>query len=294
MKYGGLILWNAIAVSEMSKTSWHPGNSVWTKIWRTIQRANNTFWSNGWISSDFNERSIKTSSIWQESITWYLSWVWIDRGWIWKGDILFADLEDLENLDASEIYPRRTNAKEVLISQKGDEFKFPVTDGTAKLSLRDFEFREPSLRRERTVRSENLSGELQGESEESQPTESTDDAETRADFWSIQGDFIYRHHNERRVQLQVPKEETFLFHWKHIVVFWSTYTDLDVMQEKKIDEYWSVDWSKPLSDSWRGFTKFTVLKENFPKDICGPVWDWKNPIDHQTRSCMARVMDKYW
>ena len=59
------------------------------------------------------------------------------------------------------------------------------------------------------MRSEDLSGELQGESGESQPAESTDDAEARADFWSIQGDFIYRRHNEPRVQLYVPKEETF-------------------------------------------------------------------------------------
>ena len=28
-----------------------------------------------------------------------------------------------------------------------------------------------------------------------------DDAEARADFWSIQGDFICRHHNEPRLQL---------------------------------------------------------------------------------------------
>ena len=40
-------------------------------------------------------------------------------GWdFWKGDILTADLEDLEKLDASEIYPRRINAREVLIIQK--------------------------------------------------------------------------------------------------------------------------------------------------------------------------------
>ena len=53
-------------------------------------------------------------------------------GGIWKGGILIADLEDLEKLDASEIYPRRINAKEVLIKQKDDEFIFPVADGTAK------------------------------------------------------------------------------------------------------------------------------------------------------------------
>ena len=47
---------------------------------------------------------------------------------------MIADLEDFEKLEASEIYPRRTYAKEVLIRQKDDEFKFPVADGTAKLS----------------------------------------------------------------------------------------------------------------------------------------------------------------
>ena len=64
------------------------------------------------------------------------------------------------------------------------------------LSGRDHEFQEPTLRREPTVRRENLSGESQGEREAFQPEETKDDAETREDFWSIQGDFIYRHHVE--------------------------------------------------------------------------------------------------
>ena len=38
----------------------------------------------------------------------------------------------MEELDASEIYLRRINAKEVLISQKEEEFTFPVADGAAK------------------------------------------------------------------------------------------------------------------------------------------------------------------
>ena len=119
----------------------------------------------------------------------------------WKGDILTADQKDLERLEASEIHPRRIKAKEVLTSQKGDEFIFPEADGTAKLSGRDNEFREPTLRREPTVRREDLSRELQGESGKSQRADTADDAEARADFWSIQGYFIYRHHNEPRVQL---------------------------------------------------------------------------------------------
>ena len=79
-------------------------------------------------------------------------------GRIWKGDILVADIEEWEKLDASEIYPRRLNAKEVLITHIDGEFIFLVTDGSATLSGRDNEFRELTVRRESTVRRENLSG----------------------------------------------------------------------------------------------------------------------------------------
>ena len=149
---------------------------------------------------------------------------------------MIADLEDLEKLGASEIYLRRINAKEILIKQKDDEFIFPIADVPPKLSGRVYEFREPTLRRDPTVRSDYLSGEIQGESGESQPAEPTDDAEARADFWSIQGDFIYRRHNEPRVQLYVPKEETFPIPLKYIDVTRSTHSELDVLQEKRIDD----------------------------------------------------------
>ena len=37
-------------------------------------------------------------------------------------------------------------------------------------------------------------------------------------------------------------------------------TELDVAQEKRIDHCWNVDEDGRLSDSWTGFTKFTLLK----------------------------------
>ena len=73
--------------------------------------------------------------------------------------------------------------------RRGEEFIFPVADDAAKSSGRDYEFREPTPRREQTARSEDLSGELQGETEEPQPTELKDDAEARKDLWAIQDDF---------------------------------------------------------------------------------------------------------
>ena len=77
--------------------------------------------------------------------------------------------------------------------------------------------------------------ELHGESGESQRADTADDAEARGDFWSIQGDFIYHHHNEPRVQY-VPKAETFPIPLKCIDVTRKTDTNLDVLQEERIDD----------------------------------------------------------
>ena len=49
-------------------------------------------------------------------------YLWVELG----ENILITDIEELENLDASEIYPRRLNAKEVLITQRKRECVFSV------------------------------------------------------------------------------------------------------------------------------------------------------------------------
>ena len=41
-------------------------------------------------------------------------------GGIWKGDVLIADLEELETMDASEIYSKRLHAKEVKFPKQGE------------------------------------------------------------------------------------------------------------------------------------------------------------------------------
>ena len=43
---------------------------------------------------------------------------------IWKGDVLIADLEELETMDASEIYSKRLNAREVLFPKENGNFFF--------------------------------------------------------------------------------------------------------------------------------------------------------------------------
>ena len=165
-------------------------------------------------SSYFCDRPVKAPLIWSQSV----SSICIECGGLWKGNILVADIGELENLDASEIYARRLNAKEVLSPKGVNFFKFPIADGTAKLFGRDDEFREPTPRQEQLAGSEDLRGELQGKSERSPPKETKDDAEARNHLRSMEGDFIYRHHVEPRVQLFVAEEQTFRIPLKYIDV----------------------------------------------------------------------------
>ena len=97
------------------------------------------------------------------------------------------------------IFPRRLNAKEVLITHQKGEFVFPVANGSAKLSGRNYESNNP-LWDGSTPWGENLSGESQGEREEFQLEETKDDEEIHKDFGGqeLEKIFIYRHHVEPR------------------------------------------------------------------------------------------------
>ena len=134
------------------------------------------------------------------------------------------------------------------MSKCGEILKFPIANGTAKMSGRYHGIHKSTPIRDQPDR---------GERPQSQPVdEMTDDAEARNDFWSIGGDFIYRHHVEPRVQLYVAKEETFPIPLKYTDVTRAICTKLDVLQGR-IDDCCNVGVDRSLSDSWTGFTKFT-------------------------------------
>ena len=41
----------------------------------------------------------------------------------------------------------------------------------------------------------------------------------------------------------------------------TTHTNLEVLQQTRVDDCWNVDVDRNLSDSWTGFTKCTLLNE---------------------------------
>ena len=78
----------------------------------------------------------------------------LDAGWIWKGDIMVADVEELETMDVSEIYAKRLNAKEVILPKENGKFIFPVTDGRIKIIGGDQELKTSILIWDHPIRGE--------------------------------------------------------------------------------------------------------------------------------------------
>ena len=68
--------------------------------------------------------------------------------------MLIVDIEELEQMDASELHARRLNAKEVVTPMKGESFIFPVADGTVKISGGDEDLRTSTLIRDNPDRGE--------------------------------------------------------------------------------------------------------------------------------------------
>ena len=158
-----------------------------------------------------------------------------------------------------------------MIFPKEGEFIFPIADGRIKTPGGDQELRTSTLVRHRPIQGESNIDFL-GESEGSlpQPQDSFPDAgEAINDFWSMSGNFKNRHHVEPRVQLYSPREESFPIPLKHIDVSRPTRTNLDGMQESRIDDYWNIDGSRNTSDSWTVFTQVTLMEEKPPD---GYIW----------------------
>ena len=176
---------------------------------------------------------------------------------------------------------------------KQGEFIFPIADGRIKNLGGDQELRTSTLIRHRPIQGESNIDFL-GESEGSlpQPQHSFPDAgEAINDFWSMSRNFIYRHQVEPRVKLYSPRDESFPFPLKYNDVSRTTHTNLDVKQEKRIDDYWNVDGSRGLSDPWTGFTQFTLLDEK-PRD--GYMWSGRRLTRKQLTSRPDHLWPELW
>ena len=153
-------------------------------------------------------------------------------------------------MDASEIHARRLDAKEVLMPKNGDS----RSQMEQSSCLKEIKFSKDPL--DHPARGGEDNEDLRRESDGSQPSDTLTDTEAQNDFWTVSGNYIYRHHTEPRVKLHVPNEESFSIPLQYIDVVRRTNTTSDVLLESRIDDCWNVAGGRELSEPWTGCTQF--------------------------------------
>ena len=133
MKIGGQILWNVTPICETLQIYYLMGRRPMKDVLGNHLK-DRLFLLVHWLSITLFLRKTSRESINLERKS-YLDCSFgyaLYAGGIWKCDLLVADIEELETMDASEIYSKRLNEKEVIFPKENGKFIFPVADGRIK------------------------------------------------------------------------------------------------------------------------------------------------------------------
>ena len=123
---GGQILWNALAIGETSKTSWQTCKLRMNEDLENLSKDQLFHLVHWWNTSQIPREKARIHQFGNEVVSGIFLGYALIAGRIWKGDILVADIEELEKLDASEIYPIRkaSIARNLcrICSDRGEDF----------------------------------------------------------------------------------------------------------------------------------------------------------------------------
>ena len=155
MKIGGQILWNVIPICETSQIYYLMGRRPYER--RFGQPFNGPIIPFGSLF-EYHPITVKDQSRLHQFGKKVLPGLFLGyalyAGGIWKGDVLVADLEELETMDASDIYSKRLDAKKVIFPTEKGESIFPIADGRIKPLGGDQDLRTSTLIRQRPIRGE--------------------------------------------------------------------------------------------------------------------------------------------
>ena len=125
----------------------------------------------------------------------------------WKGDILAADVEELQNNAASLIYFKRPNSKEVIVSKEGDVFAFHCADFSKNWKEEVARSKHPTNFGKIPKWNRTLMW-TSGETDDPDPAKQLweqHDLKTRHHVWSTRGKNFYRHQVQARIKFYMPK-----------------------------------------------------------------------------------------
>ena len=275
MKVGGQILWNVKTICEASQIYHLMGRRPMKDLLGNHSK-DRLFHLVHWLSITLFLRKTSQESINldRKSYLDFSSDTLCSRAELGRVTYWLQTLRSWRRWTHRKSTQKKTQCKEVIFPKRKWRIYFPIADGRIKHLGVDQDLRTSTLVRHQPIRGESQR-DFFGESAGSLPLpqESFPDAgEAINDFWSMSGNFIYRHHFEPRVKLCSPTEKSLPIPLKYIDVSRTTCTKLDVMQERRIDDYWNVDGSRDLSDSWTGFTEFTLFEEKPPNGFLWSGW----------------------
>ena len=214
-------------------------------------------------------------------------------GGIWKGDIMVADIDELETMDASKIYSKRLNANEVIFP-KENENSYSQSQMDDRIRWRRsrtdnirLDTGTPNSRRKSKIFSWAV-----------RRVSSTISRLISGCWWSDKWFLIHvrKFHipPSRWTQSQTLLAERRIIpysteiHWRiqNYLYKFGCQTG-----EKRIDDYWNIDGSVDLSDSWTGFTQCTLLDEKLPD---GYMWSGRRLTKRQVTSRPDYLWPELW
>ena len=205
----------------------------------------------------------------------FLGYVLI-AGRFWKGDILVADIEELGKFGRVRNSCSKAQHKRSFNATKGWQFYLPNRRWNSKIVWKRSRCRGNHCKAGTTCkerRSQRRTSKKFGEVSTDRNKKMTLKPAMTFGQWKERSFIVITSTLEFGSTCRKKKHS--VFHWEYIDVIRSTHTDLDVWQEKRIEDYWKVDSNRNLSDSWKGVTKFTLLKEKPPKRKMWSERDWK-------------------
>ena len=234
--------------------------TIWEAVRNTIQRTNNTVWSNGRISSYFCKWHIETASICSKSLARYIPRLCLVRGrnlesrhWRIGGDGRVWNPRQKEQckgrVNADErwqfhIPSRRWNSQYFWRWSTFETIHINQGSSWTRRGTRSF-----SRRIRRTP----------------SPTPLQDDS-TRDDAEAKRISVYYRRFHlspSRETQSQTVRAKTRIISYSvEVHRRYQKYTYITgCTVGENMDDYWKVDVESELSDAWTGFTRFILLNE---------------------------------
>ena len=265
---------------------------------KPFKRTEYSSWFTGSVLPYNCEGPVKNPSIWKEKNLpgLFLGYA-LYAGGIWKGDVLIADFWGPGNDGRIWNLLEKTQCKrcDIFAKDKG-EFVFSNrrwTNQTSWRRSRPENIHLDSASTNSRRKSPWFSGRIRRVSSNTSPIHFRMPVKRLMIFGPCQ--------ETSKTAITLNQESNFTRREKnHSLFHWNTLTSPELLiqtwmvcKKRRIDD-WNIDGSRDLSDSWTGFTQFTLLEENLQTDKCGPGGDWRENSWHPGQITYGQNSGRKW